>query len=273
MRALLRPRRDVDGDVAVVAGGSKCDLALGCAVLRLVRDLGVVLLELVEEDLVLLLLEPFLVLVVEAVEALVAVAVDNVRGALVLGLHERHSLQLREPDRKARGALERVAGAGDRAAAGLGFLLRLALLVAAAARERRRRSRHEHDPPEAPHSGPPPSMTGDFLPDTGSRCSRRRQERGAPRPVARSSSHVASFTRGRPSGSPAARSAASIASHPSYGTASAPRSRRRSSSWSSEPRASFPARASSSSASTVSVASFLFVPITPVGPRLIQPAA
>ena len=34
-----------------------------------------------------------------------------------------------------------------------------------------------------------------------------------------------------------------------------------------------PARASSSSSSTVSVASFLFVPITPLGPRLIQPVA
>ena len=33
-----------------------------------------------------------------------------------------------------------------------------------------------------------------------------------------------------------------------------------------------PAVASSSRCSTVSVASFLFVPITPVGPRLIQPA-
>ena len=37
-------------------------------------------------------------------------------------------------------------------------------------------------------------------------------------------------------------------------------------------RGSSPARASSSRCSTVSVASFLFVPITPVGPRLIQPA-
>ena len=34
-----------------------------------------------------------------------------------------------------------------------------------------------------------------------------------------------------------------------------------------------PARASASSRSTVSVASFLFVPITPLGPRLIQPGA
>ena len=37
-------------------------------------------------------------------------------------------------------------------------------------------------------------------------------------------------------------------------------------------RGSRPARASSSRSSTVSVASFLFVPMTPVGPRLIQPA-
>src|SRR5215217_8146096 len=153
MRALLRPRRDVDGDVAVVAGGPKCDLALGCAVLRLVRDLGVVLLELVEQDLVLLLLEAVLVLVVEVLEAPVAVAVDDVRRSLVLGLHERHAQQLREPGREALGALERVAGAGDRAAAGLGFLLRLALLVAAAARERRGRRRRQRHPAETRHPG------------------------------------------------------------------------------------------------------------------------
>src|SRR5829696_8591612 len=119
MRALLRPRRDVDGDVAVVAGGSKCDLALGCAVLRPVRDLRVVLLELVEEDLVLLLLEPFLVLVVEALEALVAEPVDDVRRPVVLGAHERHAAELREAGRKAGGAVEGVARARDRAAARL----------------------------------------------------------------------------------------------------------------------------------------------------------
>ena len=38
------------------------------------------------------------------------------------------------------------------------------------------------------------------------------------------------------------------------------------------PLAAVPPAASSSRRSTVSVASFLFVPITPLGPRLIQPA-
>src|SRR3954447_11203262 len=53
-----RTRGDVNGDVAVVARRPQRDLAVGCAVLRLVRDLRVLVLELVEEDLVLLLLEP-----------------------------------------------------------------------------------------------------------------------------------------------------------------------------------------------------------------------
>ena len=96
------------------------------------------------------------------------------------------------------------------------------------------------------------------------------------RPVCRSFSHVCSFTRGRPSGSPALRSAASIACQPAARRAprrGAPRAPR-AFVWSPHLlRFRRPARASSSSASTVSVASFLFVPMTPLGPRLIQPAA
>ena len=81
-----------------------------------------------------------------------------------------------------------------------------------------------------------------------------------------------SLTRGRPSGSPAARSSSSIASSRRRRRAArrARRAGRR------RPRRSRPsrgaARRSSSSSSTVSVASFLFVPMTPLGPRLIQPA-
>src|SRR5581483_9400396 len=92
------------------------------------------------------------------------------------------------------------------------------------------------------------------------------------RPVSSSRSHAVSFTRGRPSGSPAARSAASIACQPSYSTNSAPFSPRTSPRSRGEAAWSLPPRASASSSSTVSVASFLFVPITPHGPRLIQPA-
>src|SRR5262249_33534068 len=91
------------------------------------------------------------------------------------------------------------------------------------------------------------------------------------RAVASSSSQVASLTRGRPWGSPRPRSWSSIACHPASSTNSTPRSR--SSSSSSPPwRESRPAAASSRRRSTVSAASFLFVPITPLGPRLIQPA-
>src|SRR5215218_5867779 len=165
-RDLLRPRGDVDGDVVVVARRAKRDLALGGAVLRLVRDLRVVFLELVEENLVLLFLEAFLVLVVEALEALVAVAVDDVRRALVLGADEGHSFELREPGREAGGAGEGIARARDGAAAGLGFLLRLALLVAATAGERRRRDRDENHPTVPPHLAPPPSGRG-LVPDIG----------------------------------------------------------------------------------------------------------
>src|SRR5581483_11823898 len=93
------------------------------------------------------------------------------------------------------------------------------------------------------------------------------------RPVSNSLSQAVSFTRGRPRGSPAARSAASIACQPSYSTKCAPFSRSSSSSDPPPPwRASLPAAASASSCSTVSTASFLFVPMTPLGPRLIQPA-
>src|SRR5262249_47801852 len=90
-------------------------------------------------------------------------------------------------------------------------------------------------------------------------------------PVSSSSSHVRSFTRGRPSGSPALRSRASIARQPSSSTYRVPFSSR-SRARSPPCEDSRPARASSSSRSTVSVASFLFVPITPLGPRLIHPA-
>src|SRR5581483_10410294 len=90
------------------------------------------------------------------------------------------------------------------------------------------------------------------------------------RAFASSSSQLVSFTRGRPRGAPRPRSCSSIACHPAYSTKSTPRSRSRSSSSPPSP-ARRPAAASSSTASTVSAASFLFVPITPLGPRLIQP--
>src|SRR5207247_969395 len=84
-----------------------------------------------------------------------------------------------------------------------------------------------------------------------------------------------SFTRGRPDFSPAARSSSSIAVQPAYSTTLRPRSASSASTAAAVASgfgSSRPAAASSSRSSTVSVASFLFVPITPVGPRLIQPA-
>src|SRR3954453_23884790 len=147
-----RPRRDVDGDVAVVAGRAERDLPFCRAVHRLVRDLGVLLLELVEEDLVLRLLQLVLVLAVDGLELLVAVAVDDVRRPLVLGLDERHSFELGEAGRETRGSGEPVARARDRAAAGLRFLLRLALLVvASAAGQRARGQRDEQQPCQPRH--------------------------------------------------------------------------------------------------------------------------
>ena len=92
--------------------------------------------------------------------------------------------------------------------------------------------------------------------------------------AASSSSHEQSFTRGRPSGSPRARSSGvdrlpaavrhDLVAAVLPARAETGRVRRRV----ADER---PARASSRSSSAVSVASFLFVPITPLGPRLIQP--
>ena len=89
----------------------------------------------------------------------------------------------------------------------------------------------------------------------------------------RTSSHVQSLIRGRPCGSPSERSRASIDPQPAYRDrlhvalgeqlVEGPVGRR---------RGHGPARASSSRSSMVSTASFLFVPMTPVGPRLIHPA-
>src|SRR3954447_649143 len=108
-------RRHVHGDVAVVAGGAQRDDPRRRAVLRLVRDLGVaaVLLELGEEHLVLLLREPLFVLVVEAFDALVRVALDDTRRAAVARGDERDAVELREPRRQAGLSGERVARAGD----------------------------------------------------------------------------------------------------------------------------------------------------------------
>src|SRR5262249_25389679 len=91
------------------------------------------------------------------------------------------------------------------------------------------------------------------------------------RALASSSSQLVSLTRGRPSGSPSERSCSSTACQPASSTKSTLRPRRSSSS-SPPVLSSRPAAASSSRRSHVSAASFLFVPITPLGPRLIQPA-
>src|SRR4051812_45838040 len=93
--------------------------------------------------------------------------------------------------------------------------------------------------------------------------------------ASRSSSHVRSFTRGRPSFSPAARSSSSMLAQPVYSTACTPLSARTASTASavtSSRCARRPASTSSRRSVAVSVASFLFVPMIPVGPRLIQPA-
>src|SRR5918996_1252807 len=102
-------------------------------------------------------------------------------------------------------------------------------------------------------------------PATGSDC----------RATSTISSTLQSLIRGRPWGSPAAFSAASIASHPSYVTCAGARSVRSSSIPGSTASRSgtFPASRSANRLSTVSCASFLLVPITPEGPRLIQPTA
>src|SRR5215208_1717943 len=132
MLDLFRPGGDVDRDVVVVARFAQRDLARRAAVLRPVRDLRVVVLELVEQDRELLLLEPILVLAVQAFETLVAVAVDDVGRSLVLGAHERHAVELRKAGGQAGRAREGVARARDRAAAGLLGLLLLVALAAAA---------------------------------------------------------------------------------------------------------------------------------------------
>ena len=86
-----------------------------------------------------------------------------------------------------------------------------------------------------------------------------------------SSSQVTSLTRGRPCGSPSPRSAVSIASQPAYSTSrSRARGARRPPSRRMRPRFA-PARRCEhprAAGSTVSVASFLFVPMMPVGPAL-----
>src|SRR6185503_8436283 len=107
----------------------------------------------------------------------------------------------------------------------------------------------------------------------GGRCGPG-QRAARSRPAASSNaSHSASLTRGRPCDSPADFSAVSIASHPPWVTTGTPRSASSESiADASSPWPSAPPSASAISRSTVSVASFLFVPITPVGPRLIQPA-
>ena len=84
-----------------------------------------------------------------------------------------------------------------------------------------------------------------------------------------------SFTRGRPCAAPASDSRRSIACQPSHVTRPGTRSRSHASGSSGHGRvaAARPASRSSRTRATVSVAHFLFVPITPLGPRLIQPTA
>src|SRR4051794_23243477 len=84
------------------------------------------------------------------------------------------------------------------------------------------------------------------------------------------------LTRGRPPEAPHARSCWSIASHPPHVTSPATRACSQASTASPPPSGGFvsrPRARSSSSPATVSAAHFLFVPMTPDGPRLIQPTA
>src|ERR1700730_4684845 len=99
-----------------------------------------------------------------------------------------------------------------------------------------------------------------------------------PCPTRRSSSRVGSLTRGRPCGSPAARSKRSMASQCAAVTSFGWREASQSASLSApaSPKSASPeeflaAARSAIRVSTVSWESFLLVPITPVGPRLIQP--
>ena len=137
---------------------------------------------------------------------------------------------------------------------------------------RRRRSRRR-PPPRRPGSAS--AIMRSISARSATVASRRPARRGPPRASRRCGTN---FTRGRPSGLPRSCSAASIASQPAKVTMrrgcappAAPRSPCRSAvAGAGRPRAG---SRSSKRWSTVSWASFLLVPITPLGPRLIQPTA
>src|SRR5215204_3002818 len=76
------------GLAAVAALGGELHLAAAAAAFE--RDLGVVLLLLVEGDLVVALLEPLVPLVVELVEVFRGPSLDDHRRPCLLGLDERH---------------------------------------------------------------------------------------------------------------------------------------------------------------------------------------
>src|SRR5690606_22663609 len=104
---------------------------------------------------------------------------------------------------------------------------------------------------------------------------RHRQPASFSPTVSSISSTRTNLTRGRPCGSPRPTSASSIACQSSKVTYRTPRSASSSSTAAASGRSgssSVPAAASASRCCTVSRAHFLFVPMTPEGPRLIQPA-
>ncbi len=109
-------------------------------------------------------------------------------------------------------------------------------------------------------------------PDAGERLARSRRSLGTRTARRAARPTVASLTRGRPCSSPRAlldgvdRLPARVGDGRRRRARRGRRRHRRRAAGGSSPAA-----ASSSSSSTVSVASFLFVPITPLGPRLIQP--
>src|SRR3954447_12432877 len=96
---------------------------------------------------------------------------------------------------------------------------------------------------------------------------------GVPLAASRRAPQLVSFTRGRPGADawPAAVSIASIACQPSQLIACGADSATSASMSSATGRLTRPAATSSRILATVSWESFLFVPITPDGPRLIQP--
>src|ERR671911_419258 len=94
----------------------------------------------------------------------------------------------------------------------------------------------------------------------------------APRLAARRSSAVTSFTRGRPDSSPRRCSCSSIACQPSQSTACGARSRTHSNVGSVTGSGNASAAPSAAISAGEPEAHFLLVPITRLGPRLIQPA-